>query len=74
MYYTPYENVDYALGCTPLQAQAYSKEQWLQINHYSNLQLLWANLNTEKSDKIPKKWKWNDEKHAWEGDPDSWKD
>ena len=51
-----------------------SKEQWLRISHYSNCQLLWADLNTEKSDKIPKNWEWNDEKHAWEGDPDSWKE
>ena len=50
------------------------EEAWRRITHWSNIQLLWADLNMTKGDTIPKDWKWNENKGKWEGDPDSWRD
>jgi hypothetical protein len=50
------------------------KEDWLRINHWSNLQLLWADMNEEKKEKIPKNWTWCVVDGMWKGDPESWKE
>ena len=50
------------------------KEEWLRINHWSNLQLLWADTNQAKGDHIPKNWTWCDVAGKWEGEPESWRD
>ena len=45
------------LNCT-------DKEAWLRITHWSNTQLLWADMNMRKGDTIPKDWKWNENKNS----------
>ena len=66
-------HLDHIMPLESLKADA-SLEQIRRMLHYSNIQILWADINLAKGSKIPTDWRWSEEEDRWIGNPRSWQE